>query len=111
MRTTLYYSQLYYALETINNHCDGKFDIVVYYTLSEHCNDLYNYKHLNGGILVKDFPNVKFIQSDYDLQYNFILDHNKIRTHDPYMGKWYLIICLWGMFAITSIAQLALDVW
>ena len=71
-----YYSMLYHALETLQLVYKNQYDVVVFYSVPGTALD--NHIHLNSFNLVKDFPWVKFIQSDYHV------NHSNI-----YMHKWY----------------------
>ena len=71
-----YCSMLYHALETLEPFYKNQYDVVVMYSIPGV--DLNEYLHLDDFNLIKDFPWVKFIQSDYH------------HTHsDIYMHKWY----------------------
>lgn len=89
-RDPVYYSQLYYSLETLTKYYTGGFDVVVYYVTTDNIPNLNSYEHLGKFNLIRDFPEVKFIRSTYDKDHDVIdQEKNIIRTHDQWMGKWY----------------------
>ena len=63
-----YYSMLYHALETLQLVYKNQYDVVVFYSVPGTALD--NHVHLNSFNLVKDFPWVKFIQSDYHVNHS-----------------------------------------
>lgn len=73
-----YYCMLHYSLKTLHNYYDNQFDIVV--TVSSPDFDIWKEDYM-GFNLVKDYPNVKFIKSDY-------FNAEQI-SKDPVIQKWY----------------------
>lgn len=70
------YSMLYYSLQSIKNFYNNEFDIVVFYSTTDI--NFETYQHLEKYNLIRDFPFVKFIESDYATKYSNV-----------YMHKWY----------------------
>jgi len=79
-----YFCMVYNAMRSLFKFYDHTFDVLVFYTFPENL-ETFDYKEKFN--LIKDFPAVKFIESDYTKKYKM----NRIRpyTHDGYMSKWY----------------------
>jgi len=75
-----YFPMVYHSLKTLLSKAKNRnFDIIVFYTFEKE-KDLVNYKFWKDFNLIKDFPEVIFIKTEY----------SKIFS-DGYMSKWYHI--------------------
>lgn len=73
-----FFSMLHYSLYTLKKQkIKSSFDVVVMMCSDDKNFDLLNYNHLNQFCLKNDFPEVKFILTDYN--------------DNPHMSKWYHI--------------------
>ena len=79
-----YYCMVYNAMRTLFKFYDKSFDVVVFYTFP---GDLDKFLHNEQFDIVKDFPLVKFIKSDYTKKYK--MNRERPYVHDGYMSKWY----------------------
>lgn len=80
---------LYNALSTLAQHYNGGFDVIIYYSFcADHMNDT-SYKHLKRFSLLSDFPQFKFIKSDYNIRYKVLNNVKEKTIHSPWMSKWY----------------------
>jgi hypothetical protein len=79
-----YFCMVYNALRSLFKFYDHSFDVLVFYTFPENLEQFYHNEKFN---LVKDFPLVQFIESDYIKKYN--TNRQRPYRHDGYMSKWY----------------------
>ena len=71
-----YYAMLYKALLSLEPYQNDSFDVVVMYTCLDKEFDMNTYVHNDKYNIVKDFPFVSFIESDY-------------QGTDVYMHRWH----------------------
>ena len=73
---TSYYTMLYTALSSLKPYQNDSFDVVVMYTCLDKEFDINTYVYNNKYNIVKDFPFVSFIESDY-------------KKTDVHMHRWH----------------------
>ena len=71
-----YYAMLYTTLSSLKPYQNDSFDVVVMYTCLDKKFDISTYVHNDKYNIVKDFPFVSFIESDY-------------QGTDVYMHRWH----------------------
>lgn len=86
-----YYAMLYHALDTLREHYNGSYDVVVYYAVKDRAVDFKKYFHLGKYNMCDEFDYVKFIDSDYDDKYDTTFYPAERNTSDPWMSKWYTL--------------------
>lgn len=89
----IYYLQLYNALKSLEEYYSGKYDIIIYYHFYDDLMKDKSYKYLDQYNILNDFNFVKFIESDYNRNYDVVdyscLENTIKSPHTPYMSKWY----------------------
>ena len=71
-----YYAMLYTTLSSLKPYQNDSFDVVVMYTCLDKKFDINTYVYNNKYNIVKDFPFVSFIESDY-------------KKTDVHMHRWH----------------------